>query len=143
MRKFLLITTALTITSPLFSQTLIPGDSSKIINNLATYTPPQRIYSPDEERIIKMANYLSSGDKDSWENYLKLCSQATQLPKLGMTFDQARASTWCFPHSRNKTTNRYGEFVQEVYLKNQKIRAEYSGRKYLYFTNGILTSIQE
>lgn len=52
--------------------------------------------------------------------------------KIGMTKEQVLKSNWGKPESVNATTNAGG--VREQWV--------YGGRNYLYFTNGILTSIQ-
>lgn len=51
--------------------------------------------------------------------------------KIGMTKEMARES-WGIPEDINKTTNQYGTFEQWVY----------GGGNYLYFDNGVLTTIQ-
>ena len=51
---------------------------------------------------------------------------------VGMTKAQALASSWGKPQSINTTTSAYGNREQWVY----------GGRSYLYFENGILTTIQ-
>ena len=50
---------------------------------------------------------------------------------IGMTSEQVKASSWGKPQSVNTTTSVYGNREQWVY-----------GRSYLYFENGILTTIQ-
>jgi hypothetical protein len=50
---------------------------------------------------------------------------------LGMTKDEVRASSWGRPRDINRTTNRFGTTEQWVYDGG-----------YLYFTDGVLTSIQ-
>jgi hypothetical protein len=52
--------------------------------------------------------------------------------KLGMTAAQARASSWGAPQSVNRSTGSYGVHEQWVY----------GGGNYLYFEDGVLTSIQ-
>jgi hypothetical protein len=54
-------------------------------------------------------------------------------PTLGMTEDQVINSTWGRPYDRNKTTTKYRVSEQWVY----------SGYRYIYFDNGIVTAIQE
>lgn len=54
-------------------------------------------------------------------------------PKIGMTKSQVENSTWGKPNKINKTTTKYGIHEQWVY----------SNYKYLYFDDGILTSIQD
>lgn len=54
-------------------------------------------------------------------------------PTIGMTKVQAENSTWGKPIRINKTTTSYGVHEQWVYY----------GNRYLYFDNGLLTSIQE
>ena len=71
---------------------------------------------------------------------LKKINIETEIPKtnyikdptIGMTKEEARKSTWGEPQKINTTTTRYGVHEQWVY----------SGNRYLYFDNGILTSIQ-
>lgn len=81
---------------------------------------------------------LFSNDSDNLV-YKKTSQETTvpeevrkQEPKLGMTKIEAENSTWGKPNKINKTTNAYGVHEQWVY----------SGYKYLYFDDGILTSIQ-
>ena len=50
-----------------------------------------------------------------------------------MTKDEVLNSTWGKPEKINKTTTRYGTSEQWCYSQN----------KYIYFENGIVTSIQE
>ncbi|MCJ8161863.1 hypothetical protein [Acinetobacter zhairhuonensis] len=58
-------------------------------------------------------------------------------PRIGMSAQQAEKSTWGYPDKVNKTTNVYGVSEQWVYRM-------YRGQsRYLYFTNGILTSMQD
>ncbi len=54
-------------------------------------------------------------------------------PKIGMTKDEVINSTWGKPEDINKTTTRYGTSEQWCY----------SGYKYIYFEDGIVTSIQD
>lgn len=133
--------------------TLIPGDNFRPIPYLLVKSspnpnpnPPNPIpsYSSEELRILEMSRLLSSNSDlktiiENYKKYQKLCSQATNPPQIGMTLDQARASTWCFPETRNKTITSHGEYVQEVY-KNPG-SSKYA--QYLYFKNNILVSIQE
>jgi hypothetical protein len=53
---------------------------------------------------------------------------------VGMTAEQARAG-WGAPSDINRTTNSYGTREQWVY-------GRYGGRGYLYFDDGVLTTIQ-
>jgi hypothetical protein len=52
--------------------------------------------------------------------------------RVGMTAKQVLSSNWGRPESVNRTTGSYGTHEQWVY----------GGGNYLYFENGILTSIQ-
>ncbi|MNK45804.1 hypothetical protein D3C87_645750 [compost metagenome] len=54
-------------------------------------------------------------------------------PEIGMTHDEAINSTWGKPKDINTTTT--ADMVSEQWV--------YSGNRYLYFDNGILTTIQE
>ncbi len=57
----------------------------------------------------------------------------TEGVSIGMTQEQVINSNWGSPQDINKTTTAYG--VREQWV--------YSGYRYLYFENGILTSIQD
>lgn len=54
-------------------------------------------------------------------------------PTIGMTMREVENSSWNFPNKVNKTTTMNGTTEQWVY----------NDQGYLYFTNGILTAIQE
>lgn len=54
-------------------------------------------------------------------------------PAIGMTKSEVENSTWGKPKDINKTTTQYG--ISEQWC--------YSGYKYIYFDDGIVTSIQE
>jgi hypothetical protein len=56
-------------------------------------------------------------------------------PRVGMTVQQAVATCWGKPDTVNRTENAGGVFDQYVY------EGRFSNR-YLYFRNGVLTSIQ-
>lgn len=56
----------------------------------------------------------------------------SQGVRIGMTKEEVLASSWGRPERVNKTTNAYGTREQWVY----------GGGNYLYFENGVLTSIQ-
>lgn len=82
---------------------------------------------------------LKSIDYDDYLEYEKISQETIvpeevrkQEPKIGMTKTEAENSTWGKPKKINKTTTAYGVHEQWVY----------SGYKYLYFDDGILTSIQ-
>ena len=54
-------------------------------------------------------------------------------PRIGMTADEVRESTWGNPSHINKTTTANGTSEQWVYSDN----------KYIYIENGVVTAIQE
>lgn len=57
-------------------------------------------------------------------------------PRIGMTPEQVRASSWGTPSSINKTTTMYGVHEQWVYRSTTKTR-------YIYFDDGVVSAIQE
>jgi len=59
-------------------------------------------------------------------------SRRSQGIRIGMSKEDVLASSWGRPEKINTTTNAYGTREQWVY----------GGRNYLYFENGVLTSIQ-
>ncbi len=54
-------------------------------------------------------------------------------PSIGMTKSEVENSTWGKPNKVNKTTTKYGVHEQWVY----------SGNKYIYFDDGVVTGIQD
>lgn len=96
--------------------------------------------APKSARVKRMEEVWKSGYYDTGDEYEQLCAQATSEPRIGMTRQEARETKWCFPHKINRTTTANGERDQEVYCSSYRC-LYISG--YLYFTNGILTSIQE
>lgn len=59
-------------------------------------------------------------------------SARKQGVRIGMTEEEVLASSWGRPERKNNTTNKYGTRSQWVY----------GSGNYLYFENGVLTSIQ-
>jgi hypothetical protein len=107
---------------------LIIGDWSKQISH--NYTPSS---NPEQLRLSQMEEILRHPNSENVKTYAQLCAQATTRPQIGMTLSQSRQTSWCYPETRNVTTTKNGEFVQEVYKNN----------KFLYFENDILVAIQE
>lgn len=56
-----------------------------------------------------------------------------KAPEIGMTAEEVRQSTWGEPQDINKTTYSWG--IKEQWC--------YSGYRYIYFEDGIVTAIQE
>lgn len=85
----------------------------------------------DENREIYQDRNPNAGEQSSPK------IQNTQVPPaIGMTAAQVRASTWGKPSDINRTTTRYGVSEQWVYNT-------YSGTKYVYLDDGIVTAIRE
>lgn len=59
--------------------------------------------------------------------------EAIKEPSIGMTKNEVLNSTWGEPEDINKTTTKYGTSEQWCY----------NGNKYIYFEDGIVTSIQD
>jgi len=57
-------------------------------------------------------------------------------PSIGMTASEVRESSWGEPSDINRTTTSFGVSEQWVY-------SNYSGYRYIYLDDGIVTSIQE
>lgn len=58
-------------------------------------------------------------------------------PEIGMTKEEVENSTWGEPYHKNKSTYSWGTTEQWVYKVGRY------GRKYIYFKNGIVSSISE
>lgn len=63
----------------------------------------------------------------------KNSSSTMYEPKIGMTAEEVRNSSWGLPKSVNKTTTKYGTNEQWVY----------PNYNYIYLENGVVTAIQE
>lgn len=83
----------------------------------------------EKQNAYKTAKYEKEKREADWAS--------RKEPKLGMTTSQAEKSTWGYPDKTNRTTGVYGVKEQWVY----QVRPGLS--KYLYFDNGILTTIQD
>lgn len=101
-----------------------------------------------ENAVIKMyytgENELSYEKKSSYSSStmkIKKINETVQpkekdikkVPAIGMSASEIKNSTWGNPQKINKTTNKYG--IREQWV--------YSNYRYIYFENGIVTSIQE
>lgn len=78
-------------------------------------------------------NYQISRPKEPTESTQTETTKPKREPKVGMTADEIRQSTWGEPKSINKTTYSWGTKEQWCY----------SGYRYIYFENGVVTAIQE
>lgn len=87
-------------------------------------------------KLICSTNYSSKiqATLSKISNNTKLKDKVKILePSIGMTKTEVENSTWGKPTKINKTTTSYG--VREQWC--------YSNYKYIYFENGVVTSIQE
>ena len=89
-------------------------------------------WNPIKNRVVETFH--------EYEWYYAYASKSTnpndvipETPRIGMTKAEVRKSLWGEPEDINKTTTAYGTREQWVY----------SGNRYIYFENGIVTSIQE
>ena len=84
-------------------------------------------------KAVKEKALLDEAQKNYEKHKRAAAAWAVKGPaRIGMTKAQAIASNWGRPSSINKTINKNSVSEQWVY----------SGNSYLYFTNGVLTSIQ-
>ncbi|WP_146548753.1 hypothetical protein [Rummeliibacillus suwonensis] len=116
---------------------------------LATFVNPNyngRLKNDIVKAITDDSYYAKSGvlpiDKMEWESIYEQHQREIEQelensnrvdPAIGMTNEEVLESTWGKPQEINKTTSSYGVSEQWVY-------PDY---KYLYFEDGILTTIQE
>lgn len=85
-----------------------------------------------------LAFFKEEKDRFSMQERKKLIEKLVaekreQNPRLGMTKEQVEASSWGKPEDINRTVSTYSSTEQWVY----------GGGRYLYFTDGILTSFQD
>lgn len=84
------------------------------------------------EYIPNSNTFITTFAKTSDNTKLKSIEKM-QNPSIGMTKAEVEASTWGKPEDINKTTTKYGTREQWCY----------DGYKYIYFENGVVTSIQD
>lgn len=96
----------------------------------------------NEDDILKIGDKYTIYLKDGYayingiygrEERLYYASEIPYYPKVGMSASKVKKSTWGSPNRVNKTTNTYGVSEQWVY----------SGNKYIYLDDGVVTSIQD
>jgi hypothetical protein len=106
---------------------LFSGGSDTSTSQTQTTPPPQQeVALTPKGKIIKAKH-------PAWKN--DVCNTvANKQVYIGMNAEQAKAA-WGKPYKINETTGTYGTHQQWV-------MHEY-GNTYLYFQNGILTSIQQ
>lgn len=80
-----------------------------------------------------LAYRISEKAREEQKKESDMAKAKTEGVSIGMTKNQVINSNWGNPKDINKTTTAYG--VREQWV--------YSGYRYLYFENGILTSIQD
>ncbi len=81
------------------------------------------------DKIIVHKKHISPGDNKTQQPI----QETEKEPSIGMTKDEVLKSTWGEPEKKNITETLYG-------IKEQWV---YSNNRYIYFTNGIVTSIQK
>lgn len=88
-----------------------------------------------QNSLLKLS-YANVGRYTFLENaelFFELLEQYPTSPCLGMTAEEVRASSWGKPENINKSTYSWGTKEQWCY----------SGYRYIYLENGIVTSISE
>lgn len=82
------------------------------------------------EKAKELARHQRDIEMREWNN--------RKDPKVGMSASVALNSSWGKPDDINKTVNAYGVSEQWVYRGTG-----YAKSRYLYFKNGVLTSMQD
>ena len=105
-----------------------PEKCNRLYEELSKESPLQRA-----ERIKRAADNKSATDKAVEKQPKYRHVQSTEKPRIGMTAIDAADSSWGRPKDINTTTTA-------TQIRQQWV---YGGRRCLYFTNGLLTTIQE
>jgi hypothetical protein len=104
----------------------VPSDTCQEMSTGAAYEAP-----PDDPKDPLVAAPVKSAKTPPLKRAIKAKPRRSGA-SIGMSKEEALASSWGRPESVNRTTNAYGTREQWVY----------GGGNYLYFENGVLTSIQ-
>ena len=114
-----------------------PNNAEIIEDTQANRSDVRITYYIKNGKLIWRTEYLKDGwhvkAGDVHESELSKLDIVSVTPEIGMTREQAVKTTWGEPEKKNTTTTKYGTHEQWVY----------AGNRYLYFDNGILTSIQQ
>lgn len=106
----------------------------KVGGNLVFQDKPCNGSKEQQKQIKEKQNaYKNAKEKRERENAEW---NAKGEPIIGMTATQAEKTTWGYPDKVNATTSINGKSEQWVYRRG-------AASKYLYFKNGILTTIQD
>lgn len=106
----------------------------KVGGNLVFQDKPCTGSKEQQKQIKEKQNaYKNAQDRRDRENAERL---ARKEPKIGMKKVEAYKSSWGYPDKENVTTTSNGTSEQWVYYRG-------SNNKYLYFNNGVLTTIQD
>lgn len=87
---------------------------------------------PKGESLFTLVNKVI-GEFNWYYDENEIKKQIKAEPRIGMTKDEVLASTWGKPNDINKSTYEWGTTEQWCY----------SNYMYIYFDNGIVTSISE
>ena len=101
-------------------------DNNKIHLKLSS-----NVYTLDSDNVLYSMKGTNTQRAHS-KGKIKLPSPPLAQPQIGMTKKEIEESTWGKPKSINTTITKYGTSEQWVY----------SGSKYIYIENGIVTVIQ-
>lgn len=113
-------------------------DTKCIYPNCNNYIAPSGLsdYCTEHSSHCKKCNALISRNAALCPACMANSIEEKPDPKIGMTADEVRNSTWGEPSDINKTTTQYSLSEQWVYKYDKSYR-------YIYFTDGVVTGIQE
>ena len=115
---------------PIWSKAIISLENDKIIYSYESFNPEKIELSRETDEM----NFVETANKLLEEHPNKSASKnKKEKPKIGMSASEVRQSTWGYPDKINKDTYSWGTTEQWVY-KN---------KGYIYFRNGVVTSISE
>ena len=110
-----------------------PNNKDKSLNNRENMPFSGKYYNDEKKSLeIAKADYEKLHGKIT-ENRVKNSQLKHSIPKIGMTSSEVERTKWGIPYKINKSTYSWGTTEQWVY-------DDYG---YVYFENGIVTSISE
>lgn len=113
-----------------FVEHIYTEDPDKIKERLASKDATLAEEAAKDAAISKEANLKVKAKKIAAKNSSKKPKKSGVI--IGMTAAEVKASSWGRPHSVNRTTTPYGTSEQWVY----------GAGNYLYFDDGVLTTVQ-
>ena len=109
------------------------NENGKFMEENAIDISAYREYFRTEERALETVEFVAKENAEYWSNYETEQEELKKSePKIGMSKSEVERCAWGYPDDKNIDEYEWGTTEQWVY----------DGKGYVYFENGVVTSIQ-